>query len=151
MIFQLPTNIQVIPTKALADLPAEAGSRSLLNDLLVSSLHTAVPLIEVHIVPMLVTKHLKIIDFCSLAAFYCYWGFYLDLHMSGVDHKLLQKHDFVPKTLHGLPLGTVQLSIKVLGRGANSHALSATPSHCFDHHWVTNLFSFRPEMFHLCF
>merc|ERR1719234_434153 len=95
-----------------------------------SSLNTAVSLIEGHIVPMLITKH-------------------LNFHVSGVDHKLLKKHNLITEALHGLSLGAVQLSVKVLGCGADSHAFSTTSPHCLDHHWVTNLFSFRAEKLHL--
>ena len=112
-----------------------------------SPLHTAVPLIEVHIVAMLVTKHLNLM--CFFLSTFFGQDTYLNFHMPWVNHKLLEQHDLVAKALHGLPLGAVQLRVEVLGSQADPHSFPASSSHRLDHHWVADLFSLRAEVLDL--
>ena len=55
----------------------------------------------------------------------------------------------VPEALHGLPLGAVQLGVKLQGGEADPHALAAAAPHGLDHDGEADLLGLRPEVLHL--
>ena len=57
---------------------------------------------------------------------------HLDLNVSEIDHKFLEKHHLIPEGLHSLPLGAVQLLVEDILSHGNPHPLAATPPHCLD-------------------
>ena len=62
----------------------------------------------------------------------------LNLDVPGCGDKLLNEHDVITKRLEALPLGRLQLRLKLcLGHG-DSHALATAAPNCLDHDGVAN-------------
>ena len=109
----------------LSDLLADLRG-CLLDDLLVTSLHGAVALIQVHIVAVLVSEHLQL----NVARF-------LDV--------LLNNDMLIAETLESLSLGGVQLIEELLLVSDNAHALATAAKRGLDDDGEADLFGLAEQ------
>lgn len=96
--------------RCLTDLTANGWCYlrgSLLNDLLVASLHRAIPFVEVDVVVMAIAED-------------------LELDMSGLGNILLDNHMLVLERLHSLSLGSFQLIEEFRFMPHNTHSLATS-------------------------
>nr|RZI37400.1 hypothetical protein BJQ95_00159 [Cryobacterium sp. SO1] len=116
-----------ILVQALADLFGQVGGRRDLDDLLVTPLHGAVPLEQVH----------------GLAG-----GIREDLHLdvAGAEHGLLEEHGGIAEGAVGLPHGFFERTAQVGHRGDAAHAAPATAGDGLGEDRETDLLGGRDEL-----
>jgi len=95
----------------------------LLNDLLMTSLHRAVTLIQVDVVAVSVTED-------------------LELDVSRLLDVLLNYNVLVVETLQSFSLGSIELVMEFFLMANDTHALATTSQGGLDDHWETDLLGF---------
>mmetsp|Transcript_94283 Transcript_94283/g.129880 ORF Transcript_94283/g.129880 Transcript_94283/m.129880 type:complete len:246 (-) Transcript_94283:217-954(-) len=105
----------------------------LLNNLLVSSLHRAVTLIQVNIITVHITEN-------------------LELDMSRILNVLFDKHIVISKTFHGFSFGLIEHLEEVFFSTNNSHTFATATKNCLKHDWEANFLGFvKQELWVLIF
>ena len=97
-----------------------------LNNFLMASLHSTVTFIQVHIVPMFITKN-------------------LNFNVSRFFDVLLKDHMVIVKSFHCFVLRWLELLHEFLFILDDTHAFATTTEGSFKHDWEADFFSFLEE------